>query len=151
MGWFSLVLCTLETGVVAAAISFKWHRKWTDLLKLNVFGHFRWCELHLVSPILKRSLVVGMRDFSRWGSLPGEEVLQVAKMAQRQGNFAEWSEKPPTVCTSLLVPTGTPNTVVAEAALKVKEASLFASESQCGLGHQGQNCCPLAVIFIFSY
>ena len=63
-----------------------------------------------------------MRDFSRWGSLPGEEVPQVAKMAQRQGNFAEWSEKPPTVCTSLVVPTGTPNTVVAEAALKVKEA-----------------------------
>lgn len=65
------VLCALETGVVAAAVSLKWHRKWTVLLKLNVFGHFQWCELHLVSPILKRSLVVGVRGFSRWGSLPG--------------------------------------------------------------------------------
>lgn len=121
MVFLGAVLCVLETGVVAAAVSFKWHRKWTVLLKLNVFRHFRLRELHLVSPVLKRSLVVGLRDFSRCSSLPGEEVLQVAKMAQRQGNFAEWSEKPPTVCTSLLVPTGTPNTVVAEAALKVKE------------------------------
>lgn len=51
----------------------------------------------------------------------GEEVLQVVKMAQRQGNFVEWSEKPPTVCISQLVPMGTPNTVVAEAALEAKE------------------------------
>lgn len=63
------VVCVLETGVMAAAIRFKCHRKWTVLLKLNVFGHFRWCELQLVSPILKRSLVVGVRGFSRWDSL----------------------------------------------------------------------------------
>lgn len=52
----------------------------------------------------------------------GEEVHQVVKMAQRQGNFAEWSEKPPTVCPSQLVPMGTPDTVAAEAALEDKEA-----------------------------
>lgn len=64
------VLCALETGVMDVTVSFKWRRKWTVLLKLTVFGHFLWCELHLVSPLLKRSLVVGVRGFSRWGSLP---------------------------------------------------------------------------------
>lgn len=34
------VLCALEAGVMAATISFKCHRKWTVLLKSNVFGHF---------------------------------------------------------------------------------------------------------------
>lgn len=117
------VLCALEAGVMAAAVSFTWLRKWMVLLKLNVFGHFRWCELHLVSPIFEEKLGDRSEGLLTVGLSPqGEEVLQVAKMAQRQGNFAEWAKKLPTVCPSQLVPMGTPDTVVAEAALEVKEA-----------------------------
>lgn len=68
----------------------------------------------------------------------------MVKIAQRQGNFAEWAKKLPTVCTSQLIPTGNPDTVVAEACCSPVRVSV-------GLVIQGQNCSPSAVVFIFSY
>lgn len=70
------VLCALEAGVMAAALSCKWHRKWTVLLKLKVFGLFRWCKLHLVSPIFEEKLGFRSEGFLMLGApCQGEKVL----------------------------------------------------------------------------
>lgn len=133
MVFLGAVLCALEAGVMAAAISFKWHRKWTVLLKLSIFGHFRWCELHLVSPILKRSLVVGVRGASHGGApSPGE--------AQRDRETLQNGLRNLPLCV-LLSMSPCPRSQGNVHCLPVRVS--------VGLALQKQNCCPLAVILFF--
>lgn len=77
------VLCAVEEGVCLPPQALSGtERGQTVLLRLNVFGRFWWCKLYRVSPVLKRSLVVGMRGFSWWGSLPREE--------RRSSSWQQW-------------------------------------------------------------
>lgn len=93
------VLCALEAGVMAAAVSFTWLRKWTVLLKWNVFGHFRWCELHLVSPIFEEKLGDRSEGLLPGGGSPpsgkdGSEAGELCRMGQETSHCVSFSACP---------------------------------------------------------